>query len=40
MVEDATRALKVVVDELWIPWVACLVPNVAHWVRAEVEARA
>ena len=40
MVEDATRALKVVVDELWIPWAACLVPNVAHWVRAEVEARA
>ena len=31
--EDATRALEAVVDELWIPWVACR-------VRAEVEARA
>ena len=29
MVEDATRALKVVVDKSWIPWVAHLVPNIA-----------
>ena len=40
MVKDTTRALKVVVDELWIPWAGCLIPNVAHRVRAEVEARA
>ena len=40
MVEDATRALKVVADELWIPWVAHLIPNMAHRVRAEAEARA
>ena len=30
MVEDATRALKVIVDESWVLWVARLVPNVAH----------
>ena len=40
MVEDTTRALKVVVDELWILWAARLIPNVAHRVRAEVEERA
>ena len=40
MVEDATRVLKVVVDELWIPWAAHLVPNIAHQVKVEVEARA
>ena len=39
MVEDATRALEVVVDELWVPWAAHLVPNVAYRVRAEAEAR-
>ena len=38
--EDATKALKVVVDESWIPWVAHLIPNVAHRVRVEAEARA
>ena len=40
MVEDATRALKVVVDKSWILWVAHLIPNMARRVRAEVEARA
>ena len=30
MVEDATRALKVVVDESWVLWVGHLVPNMAH----------
>ena len=40
MVEDATRVLEVVVDELWVLWVAHLIPNVACQVRAEAEARA
>ena len=40
IVEDTTRALEAVADELWILWAAHLVPNVAHQVRAEVEARA
>ena len=40
MVEDTTRALKAIVDKLWILWAAHLVPNVARRVRAEVEARA
>ena len=30
MVEDATRALKVVADESWVLWVGHLVPNMAH----------
>ena len=40
IVEDATEALEAVADESWIPWVACLIPNVACRVREEVEARA
>ena len=40
MVEDTTRVLEVIVDELWILWAARLIPNVAHRVRAEAEARA
>ena len=40
IVEDTTRALEVIADESWIPWVGHLVPNVAHRVRAEAEARA
>ena len=40
MVEDATRALKPITDESWIPWASCLIPKVAHRVRIEAEARA
>ena len=40
IMDDATKALEDVVDESWIPWVARLVPNVAHQVRVEAEARA
>ena len=40
IVKDATKALEAVADELWIPWAACLVPNVVCRVREEAEARA
>ena len=40
IVQDATRALEAIADELWIPWVARLIPNMAHRVRVEAEARA
>ena len=40
IIEDATRALEVVVDESWIPWAGCLIPNMICRVRAEAEARA
>ena len=40
VVEDTTRALEAIADELWILWVAHLIPNMAHQVRAEAEARA
>ena len=40
IVEDATEALEAVADESWIPWAAHLIPNVAHRVREEAEARA
>ena len=40
IIEDATEALEAIADKLWILWAARLVPNVAHRVREEVEARA
>ena len=40
MVDEATKVLKAVVDESWVPWAGHLIPNISHWVRAEVEARA
>ena len=40
MVKDATRALEVVADKSWVPWVECLIPNVSHQVRVEVATRA
>ena len=39
MVEDVTMALETVADKSWVPWVDCLIPNVAHQVQAEVEAK-
>ena len=39
MVKDATKVLKDVVDELWVPWVGCLIPNIVCQVRAAAEAR-
>ena len=40
MVEDTTKALEDIVDELWVLWVGRLVPNMACRVRAAAEARA
>ena len=40
IIKHATEALEAVMDELWIPWVAHLIPNIASRVRAEAEARA
>ena len=40
IVEDATKALKAIMDKSWILWAACLVPKVAHQVREEAEAKA
>ena len=40
MVKDASKALEEVTDKLWVPWAGCLVHNMAHQVRAAVEARA
>ena len=39
MVEDVTSALEAMADKSWVPWVDCLVPNVAHLVQVEVEAK-
>ena len=30
MVEDTTKVLKDVVDELWVPWAGLLIPAVIH----------
>ena len=40
IIEDATKAFKAIMDKSWIPWVARLVPKVAHQVREEAEAKA
>ena len=40
MVDEATKVLEAIANELWLLWVEHLVPNVACRVRAEVEARA
>ena len=40
MVDEATKVLEAVANESWLPWAEHLVPNVAHQVRAEAEARA
>ena len=39
LVEKVTEVLKVVADDLWVSWAARLIPNVAHQVREEAEAR-
>ena len=40
MVEDATKVLENVADELWVLWVCHIIPNVVHQVRQETEVRA
>ena len=40
MVEEATKVLETVVDELWLLWVERLIPNISHHLRVEVEAKA
>ena len=40
MVDEATKVLEAIANESWLPWVECLVPNVARRVRAEAETRA
>ena len=30
MVDEATKVLEAIANESWLPWVECLVPNVAH----------
>ena len=40
MVEDATKVLEEVADELWVPWVGRLIPTVVRRVREEMEVRA
>ena len=30
MVQDTTRVLKAMADELWVPWADHLIPNMAH----------
>ena len=40
MVEDATKVLENVADELWVLWVCHIIPNVVHRVRQETEVRA
>ena len=37
--EKVTEVLKVIADDLWVSWAARLIPNVAHQVREEAEAR-
>ena len=39
MVKDATKVLEDVMDESWVPWVGCLIPNVVCQARAAAEAR-
>ena len=39
IVEDTTEVLEEVVDESWVPWAGCLVPNIVCQVRAVAEAR-
>ena len=33
MVEEATKVLETVVDELWLPWVEHLIPNISRHLR-------
>ena len=40
MVEDATKVLEDVADELWVPWAGRLIPAIVRRVREETEARA
>ena len=40
MINEATVVMEAVANESWLPWAERLIPNVAHQVRAEVEARA
>ena len=40
MMDKATKVLEAVVDESWVPWVDCLIPNVSHRVRAKVDTKA
>ena len=40
MVEDATKVLEDVADELWVPWAGRLIPTIVRRVREETEARA
>ena len=40
MVEEATKVLEAIVDESWLPWVECLIPNISCQFRAEAEAKA
>ena len=40
MVDKATKVLEAVADELWVPWVEQLIPNISHRFRAEAEVRA
>ena len=30
MIDEATMVLEAIANELWLPWVEHLVPNVAH----------
>ena len=40
MVDEATKVLEAVVDKSWVPWVDCLIPNISHQARVEVDAKA
>ena len=40
MVEDATKVLEDVADELWVPWAGRLIPTIVRRVREETEVRA
>lgn len=39
LLEQTTGVLEGVVDESWVLWVKRLIPNVAHQVREEAEAK-
>ena len=40
MVNEATKVLKAVADELWVPWAEWLIPNISCQFRVEAEAKA
>ena len=39
MVDEVVRTIESVADNAWVPWAGHLVPNIAHRVREEAEAK-